>query len=73
MMPRMLSHILHLPVPDVIELLEFPKEFGGVPLPSKDDIAAAVRTSAALAQVRRQKMEVIELDNPSTTTFALFL
>jgi hypothetical protein len=61
-----------LPVPDVIELLELPTEFGALP-GSSPRVAQAVRTSAVLAEKRRQAMQVVEMDNPSTTTFALFL
>jgi len=37
------------------------------------DLPDAVRTSVVLAEKRRQAMQVVEMDNPSTTTFALFL
>ena len=72
MMSCMHSQLMPLPVPDVIELLEFPTEFGGLPEKSRT-VAEAVRASAALARKRLQQLQVIELESPSTTTFALFL
>lgn len=71
-MSSMHSQLLPLPVPDVIELLELPTEFGSM-AEKPPGVAQAVRTSAALADKRRQQLQVIELENPSTTTFALFL
>jgi hypothetical protein len=72
MMCRMYCELLPLPVPDVIELLELPMEFGALPQ-RPSSLEEAARTSAVLATKRRQQLQVIELENPSTTTFALFL
>jgi hypothetical protein len=72
MIGRMHYQLFPLPVPEVIELLELPTEFGSLSEWSPG-VAQAVRTSAVLAEKRRQAMQVVELANPSTTTFALFL
>jgi hypothetical protein len=72
MIGRMHYQLFPLPVPEVIELLELPTEFGSLS-GSSPTVAQAVRTSAVLAEKRRQALQVVELDNPSTTTFALFV
>jgi hypothetical protein len=72
MIGRMHYQLFPLPVPEVIELLELPTEFGALP-GSSPAVVEAVRRSAALAERRRQALQVVEVDNPSTTTFALFL
>jgi hypothetical protein len=55
---------------ETIELLDVPCEFDGARFPVDVD---QVRRSLDLARARREELTVIELDNPSTTTFALFL
>jgi hypothetical protein len=63
-----------LPSPDVIELLELPVEMTGLwPPPMAAHTARQAQACVALACQRREQLEVIHLDNPRTTTFALFL
>jgi hypothetical protein len=53
-----------------LELLESPREFDGRLVPVAAD---QVRLSLDLAHTRRVALTVVEMDNPSTTTFAMFL
>jgi hypothetical protein len=61
-----------LPVPEVVELSDLPCEFDGWP-EATDAPVEQVRLSVELARERQQQMQVLQLDDPSTTTFALFL
>lgn len=65
--------LLPLPAPDVIELLEIPIEMMGDWQQSMTHRALQARASVELARERREQLEVVHLDNPRTTTFALFL
>jgi hypothetical protein len=53
-----------------LELLASPREFDGRLIPVA---AQQVRLSLDLAQTRRVALTVVEMDNPSTTMFAMFL
>jgi len=68
----MQSVLMPLPLPEVTELPELPREFDGWPLPAQGT-AQQARRSLALARERQEQLQVLQLDNPSTTTFALFL
>ena len=67
------SALMPLPLPEVTELLELPREFEGWPTPAPAPTAERVRLSLEMAHERREQMQVLKRDNPSTTTFALFL
>lgn len=61
-----------LPSPDVVELLDLPIEMMGT-WPPVSHKAEQVRASIELARERQEALEVVHLDDPRTTTFALFL
>jgi len=60
------------PAVEPIALLDMPREFETLDL-AVLHAAEQARASIDLAQERREQLQVIELDNPTTTTFALFL
>ncbi|MED5618757.1 hypothetical protein [Ideonella sp. BN130291] len=62
-----------LPVPEVLELLELPQEFDGWPPSAQPAVEQQARLSVELARERQQQLQVLQLDDPSTTLFALFL
>jgi hypothetical protein len=62
-----------LPVPEVLELLELPQEFDGWAPPLPTPVEQQARLSVELARERQQQLQVLQLDDPSTTLFALFL
>jgi hypothetical protein len=64
------SHVPSRDAFEALELLDVPREFDGECFPVDAD---QVRLSLDLARARREELTVVELDNPSTTTFALFL
>lgn len=55
-----------------LALLDMPREIETLDL-AELHAAEQARASIDLAQLRREQLHVIELDDPSTTTFALFL
>lgn len=65
--------LLPMPAPEVIELRELPPEMSGDWWQSVRHKAAQARASIGLARGRREQLEVVHLDNPRTTTLALFL
>lgn len=72
-MEAMIHTLLPLPAPDVIELRELPPEMTGDWWQSVKHKASQACASIGLARERRAQLEVVHLDNPRTTTLALFL
>lgn len=63
-----------MPAPDVIELRELPPEMTGDWWQSVKHKASQACASIGLARERREPVvEVVHLDDPRTTTLALFL
>lgn len=72
-METMSYTLLPMPAPDVIELRELPPEMAGDWWQSVKQKASQACASIGLARERRAQLEVMHLDNPRTTTLALFL
>ena len=60
---------LLLPLPDVTELNDMPAEFAGLQLL---DVPAAPLPVAQPSRAKREALQVVHLDDPRASIFALF-